>query len=177
MNSLENILQKYPDVDINRSGGTDSFQEGLPIVERNPIAVVIKHPEQNLYLLAHWVASAWTGFLTGGIEEGDTLEQTVVKEIAEETGYTNVASIIKTDCVARGLFFHPIKNVNRLAHYHLVFAQLGSLEQISVSDEEKKIANFEWHQEAEVLDLLTRNDMKILWKYFVGNKKLFIREH
>jgi 8-oxo-dGTP pyrophosphatase MutT (NUDIX family) len=170
MNSLENILQKYPDADINRSGGTDSFREGLPIVERNPIAVVIKHPEQNLYLLAHWVASAWTGFLTGGIEDGDTLEQTVIKEVAEETGYTNVSKIIPTDCVAHGLFFHPVKNVNRLAHYHLVVAELGSLEQIPVSEEEKKIAHFEWHEETKVLDLLTRSDMKILWKYYVGNK-------
>lgn len=164
--TLEEIRAKYPDIDVNMSGGSDSYNPEAPIIERDPIAVIIKHPTDNLYLIAQWKKSNWNGFLTGGIEEGDTLEETVEKEIYEETGFKNIATIKPLDFVSHGLFFHPVKNVNRLAHYHLVFAQLKDLKQDEVSEEEKAIAEFVWLPESEILDILTRTDMKLLWKYY-----------
>ncbi|MES2985962.1 MAG: NUDIX hydrolase [Patescibacteria group bacterium] len=156
----------YPDIDINLDGGTDSFQEGVQIVERNNIGVIIKHPTDNLYLLAEWKKSNWSGFLTGGIEEGETLEQTAQKEILEETGYKNISVITPMDFVSHGLFFHVIKHVNRLAHYRLVFAQLADLEQDEIDEEEKAIAEFVWVPEQEVFAKLTRKDMKLLWEFY-----------
>lgn len=170
MKIIEELRAKYPDIDINLDGGTDSFQENVIIVERDPIAVIIKHPTKPLYLLAEWKTSVWSGFLTGGIEDGDTLEETVRKEILEETGFKNVGTITKMDCVSHGLFFHTVKNVNRLAHYHLVFAELADLEQEEVDEKEKAIAEFVWVSEDEVREKLTRNDMKILWNYYMKNK-------
>jgi 8-oxo-dGTP pyrophosphatase MutT (NUDIX family) len=166
--TVEEIRTKYHDIDINMSGGTDTFQEGQPIVERDPIAVIIKHPTDDIFLIAQW-KNGWCGFLTGGIEEGDTLERTVQKEIHEETGFKNIGLIKPLDCVSHGLFFHTVKNVNRLAHYHLVYAELANLEQDTIAEEELAIAQFKWVPKAEVLNLLTRRDMKILWEYFVKN--------
>ena len=134
MNTIQEIKTQYPDIDINTSGGTDSYQDGLPIIERDPIAVIIKHPTDDLYLIAQWKKSNWNGFLTGGIEDGDTLEETVHKEILEETGFKNPIDIKAIDFVSHGLFFHPVKNVNRLAHYHLVTAKLANLENDIVSE-------------------------------------------
>ncbi len=162
----DEILKLYPDVDINDSGGLDTFREGEPIVERDPIAVIIKHPTEERYLVAHW-SNGWRGFLTGGIEDGDTLEDTVKKEILEETGFKNVAQIQTLDCVSHGLFYHIVKHVNRLAHYHLVFATLENLEQEPVSEEELAIATFEWIEKERVDELLSRNDMKKLWRFYL----------
>jgi 8-oxo-dGTP pyrophosphatase MutT (NUDIX family) len=166
MNKTE-IIEKYPDIDINESGGLDNFREGEPIVERDPIAVIIKHPEQELYLIAKW-SNDWCGFLTGGIEEGDTLEQTVNKEVLEETGYKNIAVIKPMDYVSHGLFYHIVKHVNRLAHYHLVFAQLADLDQQEISEEELAIATFMWVPKEEVENTLTRGDMKKLWRFYIN---------
>lgn len=168
MTIIDQLKEQYPNIDINMSGGPDSFNPTAPIVERDPIAVVIKHPTDELYLLAKWRKSDWTGLLTGGIEEGDTLEETVKKEIHEEAGFKNVTHIQPLDFVSHGLFFHPIKNVNRLAHYHLVFAQLKDLEQDEIAEDEKAIAEFVWVPKGEVLSLLTRNDMRLLWEYYVS---------
>ena len=142
MQTLEEVKQKYPDVSVNLDGGTDAYKEGLPIVERDPVAVIIKHPSEDLYLIAKWKQSVWNGFLTGGIEGSDTLEETVKREIHEETGFKNVAEIVPQNFVSHGLFFHPVKNVNRLAHYHLVFALLGNLDKDEVSEEEKDLNDF-----------------------------------
>lgn len=167
--TVSEIKDLYPDIDINLSGGNDSFQEGVPIVERDPIAVIIKHPTDNLYLVAQWKNSNWNGFLTGGIEGTDTLEETVQKEIHEETGFKHIKSITPMDFVSHGLFFHTVKKVNRLAHYHLVYAELENLEQDEVSPEEKAIADFVWIPKDDVLSTLTRNDMKLLWDFYLKN--------
>lgn len=164
--TLEEIRAQYPDIDINLSGGTDSYNPEAPIVERDPIAVIIKHPLDDLFLVAQWKKSDWNGFLTGGIEAGDTLEQTVAKEIYEETGFKNIAAIKPLDFVSHGLFFHPVKQVNRLAHYHLVFAQLKDLEQDETSEDERAIAEFVWVPKDDILNKLTRSDMKLLWQYY-----------
>ncbi len=165
----QDVLQLYPDVDINEGSGADRFQEEKPITERTNIAVIIKHPTEERYLLAHWKSSDWNGFLTGGVEEGDTVVETVHKEVLEETGYKNVASVQPMDCVSRGLFYHPVKQVNRLAHYHLVYVELGDLEQEEISEEEKAIAEFRWIDKDKVEGTLTREDMKILWRFYISH--------
>ncbi len=167
----EEIIAKYPDIYVNESGGSDSYQEGQSIIERDPVAVIIEHPTEEKVLVSMWKKSNWNGFLTGGIEGDDTLEQTVAKEIHEETGFKNIAKIVPTDFIAHGLFFHPIKNVNRLAHYHLVLVKLADLEQDEVSEEEKAIADFEWVDKSEVEKMLTQKDMRMLWQYFVEHAK------
>ena len=164
--TLQEIKEKYPTINVNDRGGTDSFQEDVVIVERDPVAIIIKHPEEDLYLIAKWKKSTWNGFVTGGIEDGDTLEETVRKEIYEETGYKNVGKIVETNKVAHGIFFHVIKGVNRLAHYHLALTKLEDLEQGEVSEAEKAIADFVWIPGDEVESLLTEKDMKSLWSAY-----------
>ena len=170
MNVRQELEEKYPDIEINDAGGPDTFREGLAIVERDPVAVIIRHPSEDAYLIAKWKGIIWNGFLTGGIEEGDSLEQTVKKEIHEETGYRHVSKINPTDFVSHALFFHTVKNVNRLAHYHLVLAELADLEKDEVSEDESKIAEFVWVPRTEVADLLTNKAMKLLWEFYLKNR-------
>ncbi len=171
MNTIEDFRAQYPGIEINLDGNEDSYREDLPIVEREPIAVVIKHPIEASYLLAVWKGVTWNGLLTGGIEKDDTMEQTVRKEIHEEAGYKNVAKIIPLDFIAHALFFHPVKNVNRLAHYHLVYAELADLEKDEVSEEEKAIADFVWVPEDEVATTITRKAMKQLWQFYTEQEQ------
>ncbi len=162
----EEVLAKYPDADINEGGGPDNFQENQPIVERENIAAIIKHPTDELYLVAKW-NNGWCGFLTGGIEQGDTKEDTARKEIPEETGFIHVAAAQSMDCVSHGLFYHTVKHQNRLAHYNLVFAVLADLEQQEISEEELAIAKFVWVKKDEVEKSLTRSEMKKLWRFYL----------
>src|SRR3989338_2454803 len=164
--NVEEIKKLYPDIEINDVGGPDSFREGVTVVERDPVAVIIKHPSEDSYLIAKWKGINWNGFLTGGIKEGDTLEETVKKEINEEAGYKNVSKITPTDFVSHALFFHTVKNVNRLAHYHLVVAELADLEKDPVSLKEQAIADFVWVPRPEVASIVTNKAMKLLWEFY-----------
>ncbi len=170
MTNLNELVEKYPDIELNEGPGADAYKEGVQIVERDPIAVVIKHPSEDSYLIAKWKGITWNGLLTGGIEEGDTLEDTVRKEIHEETGYKHVAEIKPIDYVTHALFYHVGKGVNRLAHYHLVYAKLADLEQNEISEKEKAIADFVWIPRDEVAVVVTNKAMKLLWDFYSRNK-------
>ncbi|MBX4198623.1 NUDIX hydrolase [Candidatus Parcubacteria bacterium] len=101
-----------------------------------------------------------------------SLEETVRKEIHEETGYKNISKIVPINFASHALFFHPVKNVNRLAHFHLVFVQLGNLDKDDVSEEENRITDFIWLPYDQVLLALSRKGMKLLWNFYTKNLTL-----
>jgi 8-oxo-dGTP pyrophosphatase MutT (NUDIX family) len=170
----ESILkEKYTHLDINKGPGNDAFREGFPIRERSNVALIIKHPTDNLYLISQWKKVQWNGFLTGGIEEGESPLETAHKELQEESGFTHIAHSVASSFSSHGLFYHVIKKENRLAHYQLVFVQLASLEKKEVPPEELDICDFVWVEESQVENSLTRPDMKFLWSYYQENKNSF----
>lgn len=156
-------------LDINMSGGNDNYRDGVEVVDRNNIACIIKHPTEEKFLISKWKQVDWNGFLTGGIEEGDTEEITASKEIKEETGFINIKKIEVANFSAHGLFYHVHKGSNRLAHYRLVIAELSDLENVGVSEEEKEICDFVWTHKDDVMETLTRGDMKSLWRHYLAN--------
>ncbi len=153
-------------LDINDDGGKDSYQPKKKIVERNNVACIIKHPAEEKYLISKWKKVTWNGFVTGGIDENETCEEAAKKEVTEETGYTNINSVEVKDFSSHGLFYHPIKEENRLAHYRLVIVTLSDLNQKGISDEEKAICDLVWVDKDNVEEALTRSDMKSLWQLY-----------
>lgn len=157
-------------LDINVGPGKDAYVSSASIVERNNIACIIKHPTEDKYLISKWKQVSWNGFLTGGIEEGMTNEETAKQEVREETGYVNIKNVTVHDFASHSLFYHVVKQQNRLAHYNLVVVELEDLKQEKVSEEEQAICDFVWVPKNEVAELLTRYDMKSLWQYYTEGK-------
>lgn len=168
--TLEYIKNNFSSLDINTGPGGDAYLDGAEIVERNNVALIIKHPIQSQYLISKWKQVDWSGFLTGGIEDGESREETAKKELVEESGYKNIKKVMDMNFVSNGLFYHVVKKQNRLAHYNLVFIELEDLEQNEVSAEEKLICDFVWIEESEVINNLKRDDMKNLWNFYLENR-------
>lgn len=150
--------------DVNTGPGDDAFREGESVVDRNNVVVIIEHPENDEFLCAQWKQVDWQGFVTGGIEDGDSIEETVLAEVTEETGYQNPEIIKIYDESSHGLFWHVVKKQNRRANYRIVHVKLKNLERIEPSAEEQAIADFIWVPKNEVNDFLKREDMKYPWR-------------
>ena len=159
-------FNKEEPLDINVGPGKDAYVSSAPIVERNNVACIIKHPTEEKYLISKWKQVSWNGFLTGGIEEGSTMEETAKQEVREETGYTHIKNVTAHHFASHSLFYHVVKQQNRLAHYNLVVVELEDLTKIEVSDEEQAICDFVWVPKNEVMDMITRYDMKSLWQRY-----------
>ena len=154
--------------DVNTGPGADAFREGEPVVDRNNVVVIIEHPQKDEFLCAKWIQVDWQGFVTGGIEEGDSISETAIAEVREETGYQNVEIVKVHDESSHGLFWHVHKKQNRRANYRIVHVKLTDLEQVERSEEEKAIADFLWIPKNEVNDFLKREDMKYPWRIVSG---------
>ncbi len=62
-------------------------------MERSAGAVIFrKEKEAIYYLLLHYQAGHWD-FPKGHIEEGESLKQTIIREVAEETGIMDIVFI------------------------------------------------------------------------------------
>jgi leucyl-tRNA synthetase len=165
-------IQESEVYDVNTGPGDDAFREDEPVVDRNNVVVIIEHPEKDEFLCAKWKQVDWQGFVTGGIEEGQSIEETVLSEVREETGYQNPEIIKVYDESSHGLFWHIHKKQNRRANYRIVHVKLTDLEQVERSEEEKAIADFLWISRAEVNDFLKREDMKYPWRTVLGVNKI-----
>ncbi len=154
--------------DVNTGPGDDAFREGEDIVDRNNVVVIVEHPEKDEFLCARWKQVDWQGFVTGGIEEGQSIEETALAEVREETGYLNPKIVKVYDESSHGLFWHVHKKQNRRANYRIVHVKLEDLEQGERSEEEQAIADFLWIPRAEVASFLKREDMRYPWRVVSG---------
>ena len=157
---------------------TDSsaFKEGLPVIERNAIAAIVKHWSEDKYIGLKWKKVPWKTIITGGAEGNQTSEEGAVMEIIEETGYLHpklIKKLGKTDAK----FFHVPKNVNRHAHFDVMYFELEDGEKNELSAEESANHEVVWLSKDEMSDFLTpAGQQHILNTLFLGKKDQFAQE-
>lgn len=139
---------------LTQTTGTATFRENEPVQQSNGIIVIIKHWSEDKYLGLRWPAAGWGTFLTGGIDDGFTPEETVLKEIHEETGYKN-AVIIKKIAVIHSKYYHEPKKLNRFGHAPTFYVELENGERDSVSEEEMSKHEILWLTKKELKTFLT----------------------
>ncbi|HEY1074988.1 MAG TPA: class I tRNA ligase family protein [Patescibacteria group bacterium] len=79
---------------------------------RQSIVALVHDPKQDRYLTINWGEMGGTLLIGGGREEGEDPVACAQREIEEETGYSNVAFINKTETIHHSYFAHS-KNVAR----------------------------------------------------------------
>ncbi len=132
------IAQKY----VHEAGpGVPHPNE--PVVETDGVIALVKHWAEEKYIGLKWKKVRWNTLLTGSIEGGLTPEETVLKEIREETGFLH-PKIVEKLGVIDGFFYHEGKNRNQLTHGHMFSVLLGDGAQEAVTAEESAKHEVEW---------------------------------
>ena len=135
--------------------GSSTFKQGEPFVDHHGVIVLIKHWAEDKYLALGWKnAPDWGTLLTGSIDEGVSPEDTVRKEIAEETGFKN-ATIVKPLGTIHGKYFHVPKNANRFGHAPAFYVELKDGERTEIGDDEASKHEIKWLTLVELKSFLT----------------------
>lgn len=135
--------------------GSSAFKTGEPFVDHRGVIVLIKHWSEEKYLALGWKSAPdWGTLLTGSIDEGMNPEDTVLKEIQEETGFKN-AKIIKPLGTIHGKYFHVPKNANRMGHAPAFYVELADGERSDIAEEESAKHELRWLSLSELKNFLT----------------------
>jgi leucyl-tRNA synthetase len=138
-----------------QTAGSSAFKTGEPFVDHHGVIVLIKHWADDKYLALGWKnAPDWGTLLTGSIDEGMSPEDTVLKEIAEETGYKH-AKIVRPLSTIHGKYFHVPKNANRFGHAPAFYVELADGERDTVAEDEASKHILKWLTLDELKKFLT----------------------
>ncbi len=148
------------------------YRSDEPIHEKDGVIAIIKHWKEDKYLALKWKNVAWGTFLTGGIDEGYTPEETVIKEIREETGYTR-AHIIRKLGMVEGLFYHVPKERNQLVRGHVYYVELAGGAHEAVSVEETAKHEIVWLTKEELAAFLTPDTHQYSLSLLVNEEKAY----
>jgi leucyl-tRNA synthetase len=143
------------------------FNPEKETIVRDGTIAIVKHWAEEKYMVLKWKKVAWVTFPTGTVDEGMSPEDTVIKEIKEETGYHN-PKIINKLAVIDGLFYHVPKGVNKLVHGHVFLMQLENGDHDEPSPEEKEMHDIDWMTLPELEKSVTP-DTHILSVEFLKN--------
>jgi len=120
---------------------------------RQSIVAIVRDPKTNKYLSINWGKELGGNlFVGGGREENEDIVETAIREIAEETGYTNIQLMSKTDTIHHNYFAHS-KNVARRIEANALLFELIDDTQTDTALEANEQGKFtvEWLSEKEVV--------------------------
>ena len=118
----------------------------------------------------------WIDFVMGGIEEKETPREAAIREVKEETGYTDIEILKDLDFIYYDNFYAAHKKVNRHITCYTVIAKLNTLNQIERTEKEKNLADVIWINKNELLDSLTTAAHKYDATRYFNNEGAFTED-
>jgi leucyl-tRNA synthetase len=135
----------------NRVDQNNPPREGKRVVERQNVHCIVRNPQTNKYLLLKWKAQPWITFPMGGVEAGEDVVTAAKREVAEETGYTNLKFIKVLGGQVRAEYFAAHKDQNRIAFTQAVMFDLLDETVVERTKEEGDAYDLQWFSKEEIV--------------------------
>jgi leucyl-tRNA synthetase len=120
---------------------------------RKSIVAIVRDPKTDTYLSINWGAkNGGNLFVGGGREDDEAVVETAIREIAEETGYTNIQLVSQTGKMHHNYFAHSKNVARRIEANALLFELIDDTKvETALEENEKNKFTVEWLTENEVV--------------------------
>lgn len=142
-------------------------------VEKQAIIVALRNPKSGEVLVLDWgprkERHGGTMLIGGGVESGEDVVTAATREIAEETGYTDIKLVRQLETQGHGHFFSNVKNKNYLAHCTGLLFELQSNRQeaINLDDGEHGKFKVRWMMADKIADVLDDGIHEAIYRQLV----------
>ncbi len=130
--------------------GADAPRDNLPFIERDSVLCIVKHWSENKYLRLIWKKYDWRNFVVGGINKNEKEMEAAMREIKEETGYTNAKFIRYIGGTVHNRYYAAHKNENRHANFKAMYFELTDGKNVGIGEEEKQMFDVVWQTRKEI---------------------------
>jgi len=142
--------------------GDEKFRPEYSTRKRRSVVSVVKHFERDEYLCLE-TSYGMRSFVLGGIEGEETIEQTALREVAEETGFINIKIDYVSPVIFKNRFFYASKGENRESTLYIVFCNLIDETRERISEIEEASHTVHWVPKDKLEGFLTvRNNQYIV---------------
>lgn len=142
---------------------------------RKSIVAVVYNPKEKKYLSLNWGQLGGNLFIGGGMDEGEDGISAAIREIKEETGYSNVRCISQTETIFHNYFAHS-KNVARRIEATGFLFELVDEERVEKALEvnEKDKFTLEWLSENECFSKIKDELHSLVFIKTLSKKELYV---
>lgn len=129
---------------------------------RRSIVALVRDPKTNKYLSINWGKQGGNIFIGGGVDDDEDLIDAAKREIAEETGYTDVEYISMTENIHHNYFAHSKGVARKIVATGILFDLKSDKQSIqALEEDEKGKFSVEWLT-YENVDKLIKDDLHTL---------------
>ena len=124
---------------------------GKKVIERRTVHALVRDPKTGKFIGLKWHKHPWITFVVGGVDAGEDIVEAARREVAEETGFTDLKFVQVLGDPVCAEYYAAHKDQNRVAITSAVLFELQSDKRIATSKDS--------HEDFEVIWLDQMKDM------------------